>query len=386
MGVHDIQEGHLRGLLAHQVVGKGDWFPVSQRDLVLERIDDELADIVVFQLYAVLVRESPPFCGRIHAGRKSQHGVQEWLQFPDSSERVLHPLHGRHRLLGWIFVGRRVAGIPFGRADLEDLMLLVEHAGVVFENALLYEDVRVRKTLAETVLQSIPTGIVAVDAERRVRGINRAAETIPDLKEEEIVGRRSGELGSRMADILRACLDHGDSDEPLEWVDPLTKCSLSILTRRLTAGGDDLCAVAIVRDMTREAFLRERQQRLERGTFWTELAAAISHEVRNPLVAISTFAQLLPEKYDDPDFRTEFSKLVSQEVRRLSDLIDQIDSFANPPPLQFKPVRMDSVLRKAVETAIAMAEPNGCRIETSQKGTCVSVSARPKRSAPRGAF
>ncbi|NQT91209.1 MAG: PAS domain-containing protein [Lentisphaerae bacterium] len=282
---------------------------------------------------------------------------------------VLVPLHGRHRLLGWLFVGRRVAGIPFDRIDLEDLMLLAGHAGIAFENSLLYREVTVRKTQAETVLQSIPSGIVTVDSERRIRGLNKAAETILDLDAKEVVGQRSGELGSRLADLLRTCLERGDSAEALEWVDPLTKRSLSILARRLTAGEDDLGAVAIVRDMTREAFLRERQQRLERGTFWTELAAAISHEVRNPLVAISTFAQLLPERYDDPDFRTQFSGLVSEEIRRLSGLIDQIDSFANPPELNFKPVRVDAVVSKAVEAAITKVEPNGCRIETHVGGS-----------------
>ncbi len=35
------------------------------------------------------------------------------------------------------------------------------------------------------------------------------------------------------------------------------------------------------------------------------MLAGIAHEVRNPLVAISTFAQLLPERHNDPEFREE---------------------------------------------------------------------------------
>ena len=42
-------------------------------------------------------------------------------------------------------------------------MLLAEHVSTVLENALLYEEVALQKTLAETLLKSIPPGIVATD-------------------------------------------------------------------------------------------------------------------------------------------------------------------------------------------------------------------------------
>jgi nitrogen-specific signal transduction histidine kinase len=61
--------------------------------------------------------------------------------------------------------------------------------------------------------------------------------------------------------------------------------------------------VAVIQDMTPAESLRQKQELLDRAAFWTDLAASMSHEVRNPLVAIKTFAQLLPERFDDPDFR-----------------------------------------------------------------------------------
>ena len=48
-------------------------------------------------------------------------------------------------------------------SDLEGLMILAEHVSTVLENALLYEEVTLQKTLAETLLKSIPPGIVATD-------------------------------------------------------------------------------------------------------------------------------------------------------------------------------------------------------------------------------
>ena len=103
----------------------------------------------------------------------------------------------------------------------------------------------------------------------------------------------------------------------------------------------------MIQDITAQRALQEKQEQLERASFWNELASAISHEVRNPLVAISTLAQLLPERYSDEEFRTQFRNLTTQEVARLNGMIDQLDEYANPPRLQFAPVDPGELLETA---------------------------------------
>lgn len=62
------------------------------------------------------------------------------------------------------------------------------------------------------------------------------------------------------------------------------------------------------------------------------LAAGIAHEIRNPLVAVQTFVQLLPEQIDDPEFRTTFLELTNSELARVSTLINDLMTFARPAP------------------------------------------------------
>jgi len=64
------------------------------------------------------------------------------------------------------------------------------------------------------------------------------------------------------------------------------------------------------------------------------LAAGLAHEIKNPLSSIQSFAQLLPEKYDDEEFRNNFSKVVARDVNRISKLTDNILSLAKPTPTQ----------------------------------------------------
>jgi signal transduction histidine kinase len=116
--------------------------------------------------------------------------------------------------------------------------------------------------------------------------------------------------------------------------------------------------------MTVEDNLRQKQDLLDRSAFWTDLAASMSHEIRNPLVAIKTFAQLLPERFDDPDFRKDFNEIVVQEIDRLDKIITQINDFAHPPELKMKPIDLRGPMQKAVEMAKSRTHVNGTSIET----------------------
>ncbi|MFL6541804.1 MAG: histidine kinase dimerization/phospho-acceptor domain-containing protein, partial [Chthoniobacterales bacterium] len=248
------------------------------------------------------------------------------------------PLHARGRIIGWMFFGHRVTGQPFDYSDLEGLMLLAEHVSTVLENALLYEEITVQKTLAETLLKSVPLGIVATDEDAVVRWFNPAAEEILGINADEVLNQSVETTGSRVAAAMRDTLDSRNSLAAQQWKDPNTLRSLSVETRRLADQRTALGAVAVIHDMTAEENLREKGELVERAQFWTDLAASMSHEVRNPLVAIKTFAQLLPERFDDPDFRKDFNEIVVQEIDRLDKIITQINDFAHPSELVMKPI------------------------------------------------
>jgi signal transduction histidine kinase len=70
-----------------------------------------------------------------------------------------------------------------------------------------------------------------------------------------------------------------------------------------------------------------RKNRLvELGT----IAAGMAHEIRNPLASIRTFAQLLPDRKNDPEFQNEFSQLVLKDVDRVSSVIESMLAFSRP--------------------------------------------------------
>lgn len=261
------------------------------------------------------------------------------------------PLLGSSGLLGWIFVGHRATGLPFGPRDLADIAILGEHVATLLENALLAEEIADQKTLAENLLDTLPVGILAASEDGTVRWFNHAAETILDTSAAAIVGRPVEEAGSRVADIIRRALHDEQPATPVAWIHPATRRTLEATVHRVVRDGVRLGAMILLQDATSARQLREQQQELERHAFWNDLAAAMSHEVRNPLVAISTFAQLLPERYGDPEFRQQFHAVVTGEVNRLNGIIGQINRFARPPAPVFQPVRPQQIADLARERA-----------------------------------
>jgi signal transduction histidine kinase/GAF domain-containing protein len=258
------------------------------------------------------------------------------------------PLYAAGQIKGWIFVGQRSTGIPFTVLDLEDLTGLAEHISTTLEKAMQYEETALQKALAETLLHSIPFGIIACDENATIRWYNSTARDILKTGDEPVIGERTETLGSSIADLMHRTLEGQHEMESREWTDPRTKSTLSAETRRLVDGTTCIGAMMMLRDVTGAKLLQEKEEQLERSAFWNELAASMSHEIRNPLVAIKTFAQLLPERYEDPDFRADFSQQVSSEVDQLNHIIDKINEFAHPPKPVFQPMDIHRPIENAV--------------------------------------
>ena len=107
-------------------------------------------------------------------------------------------------------------------------------------------------------------------------------------------------------------------------VRPRTLAALETARRRLAVPLSAAVALGRLRAIDEEVC------RLDRLAALGSLASEIAHEVRNPLVSIKTFLQLLPERRGDPEFFTSFFEVASEELRRMERLLDGVVAQARP--------------------------------------------------------
>jgi light-regulated signal transduction histidine kinase (bacteriophytochrome) len=73
------------------------------------------------------------------------------------------------------------------------------------------------------------------------------------------------------------------------------------------------------------------------------------HELKNPMVTIKTFAQLLGDRYQDEDFRARFQDVVGGDIERMDDLLETLVEFADFPQPRASKVPLEEKLRTAVK-------------------------------------
>ena len=79
------------------------------------------------------------------------------------------------------------------------------------------------------------------------------------------------------------------------------------------------------------------------------LASGMAHEIKNPLTAVKTFTEFLPQRLDDKEFLLKFSKIVGSEVSRIDNLVHQLLEFSKPAPLQLKPTDINQLISDTLD-------------------------------------
>jgi len=89
-------------------------------------------------------------------------------------------------------------------------------------------------------------------------------------------------------------------------------------------------------------------KRTERLKAVGTLAAGMAHEIKNPLTSLKTFAEYLPVKYTDPVFVEKFHKIVTTEVNKINEIVQQLLDFSKPKPLQLKEVNIHQIINQTL--------------------------------------
>lgn len=108
------------------------------------------------------------------------------------------------------------------------------------------------------------------------------------------------------------------------------------------------------------------------------VGAGLAHELRNPIVAIDTFAQLLPQRLDDPQFLREFAEVVPGEARRIQAMAEQLLDLSRPRKYDFASVDLNEVIAEALVLTRKPATDVRVTLHTEPGATNHHIMADPK--------
>jgi two-component system NtrC family response regulator len=78
------------------------------------------------------------------------------------------------------------------------------------------------------------------------------------------------------------------------------------------------------------------------------LIQELAHELKNPMVTIKTFAQLLTDRYQDENFRSRFQDVVGGDIERMDELLELMIEFAEFSQPRWSKVPLQEKLRSAL--------------------------------------
>jgi len=269
---------------------------------------------------------------------------------------VAVPLLAHGELVAVLALGQPVFGATYGRHEMQTLFDLAAHLATVLRDITLHHQLAREKEFSERILSHMSSGVVTIGRDQNVSTLNRRAEEILDLTAATVIGHDLRVLPSPLGDMLYDTLASGR---------PATRSEIQLALRRLwlevstyavrDEEGQPLGAVLVFEDLTAQKELAAQRREAEQFQLLTRVVARIADEIKNPLVSINTFIELIGERYDDPDFRRHFSMVVRRDVRRLVEVFEKLAGLVTEGELNFAIVDAREVVGQLVD-AIDLAD------------------------------
>ena len=245
-----------------------------------------------------------------------------------------------------------------------------------------------RRRYIETVLESIPTGVISIDGSRRVTLANAAFSRMFYLERSEFVSPSDlvnlplrevlpADVLADLEPLLRRADRMGITAANMELILPRTKLNVAVTVSALSHAAEGLGYVVVFEDLS--DLLRAQKQ-----AAWREVARRVAHEIKNPLTPIALSAERIhrhltrgtaPDAASIEVIRT-CAETIGNAVETVRTLVDEFSALARFPASRPQPASLNML----VEGALMMFEGRleGVRVRTELAHDLPAVLADPE--------
>ena len=240
-----------------------------------------------------------------------------------------------------------------------------------------------QRAYLETVLRRLATGVLTLDAERRLVTANRAATEILGVDLDAMIGstlETLAELHPELDPLVRTLFERleettteglRDAREEVRVATPRGRRILVCNAASLAGGEGD---VIVFDDVTE--FIEA-----QRSAAWSEVARRMAHEIKNPLTPIQLAAERLRHKYlhkvqsIDAVQMDRLTRTIVEQVESMKEMVNAFADYARTPAIRPMPIDLNALVLDVVEL-YRSASPE-VRFET-----CLGPSLAPAHADP----
>ncbi len=242
------------------------------------------------------------------------------------------------------------------------------------------EALKESREFAASLIKSSLDMIIAVDQQRKITEFNPAAERTFGYSREEVLGQDVDLLyadPSQGAAIHHLILVSGSVVQEVMNRRKNGEVFPVLLSASLlkNAAGETIGAMGISRDITDLKRAEEQRLRSEQLTALGRMAAALAHEINNPLQAIRSTLDLILDFPIAAQEREENLQVIRQEIEQLSKVTERVLRFARPAPAQRRWVSMPDLLQQTLTLANKHLQQAHIRMTTEWQDTPLLLAA-----------
>lgn len=204
---------------------------------------------------------------------------------------------------------------------------------------------------------NLRTGVVAITRDGRIAAVNELAYRVLGLPVQPAdIGRPFADVLAECPEVLRVLEEAFDDvdDLPNRAEMRLRKTGRAIgytLSRIHDDEGMLVGATLFIKDLTRVEQLEERDRLHDRLAALGEMAAAIAHEVKNPLASIEVIAGVMKRQLADQPEALESLNDIIKEAKMANAIVVEVLEFVRPIQLQVERASLAEILDDSITLA-----------------------------------
>lgn len=197
----------------------------------------------------------------------------------------------------------------------------------------------------EMLQSSCACGVLSLDGSGNVTFVSPEAEKILHLSQS---GKPGLEKIPQLQELIRETQSTGRAINDRKVIlHPEDSTAVTVTVMPAAARDKNHRIVVLLKDFSSTNKLENNLQRLDRLASAGTLSAGMAHEIRNALVAVKTFIDLLVEKNKED----ELAEVVRDEMRRVDSIVSQMLKFATPAQPTFASISLHKILDRCLRLA-----------------------------------